>query len=352
MMRKKKYLSPRDRSQIEGLKKAFSLNEETNTFSVTLHYPSVEDILVNELESDCPVFKDEIMEPVNQILNNIPRGYHADFLLVIDDYGEYSPQQIINSFNRMIENGHYRYKISTEKNYRKTAVLLLSGLLLVLLLVMGRISGWWEDSSDLWESLSDYTIDVIACVIIWEGVWMAFIDHSREENYEYIISRKLSNIFLCKGTKFNILASESVADYVLANSNPRLEKVTNLFLLIASFGLMCSSLFSIVGDSVSLIEDMNSGAVNNAFPKLAMAIISFLVMLTLGVFSYKLFKEDFRYIIPTGIIGIIAFGTVVYDFIILLQSEFDYSYILEFVIFAIFIIAYILAFNKHKKWDH
>ena len=315
-MRKKKYLSPRDRSQIEGLKKAFPLNEETNTFSVTLHYPSVEDILVNELESDCPVFKDEIMEPVNQILNNIPRGYHADFLLVIDDYGEYSPQQIINSFNRMIENGHYRYKISTEKNYRKTAVLLLSGLLLVLLLVMGRISGWWEDSSDLWESLSDYTIDVIACVIIWEGVWMAFIDHSREENYEYIISRKLSNIFLCK------------------------------------FCLMCSSLFSIVGDSVSLIEDMNSGAVNNAFPKLAMAIISFLVMLTLGVFSYKLFKEDFRYIIPTGILGIIAFGTVVYDFIILLQSEFDYSYILEFVIFAIFIIAYILAFNKHKKWDH
>ena len=60
-MRKKKYLSPRDRSQIEGLKKAFPLNEETNTFSVTLHYPSVEDILVNELESDFPVFKDEII---------------------------------------------------------------------------------------------------------------------------------------------------------------------------------------------------------------------------------------------------------------------------------------------------
>lgn len=93
-----------NKRQIELLEKYYNIDNENKIISIDLHYQKVSDILLtNEGNINYPLFKNEIIETVNNAIKRTPRDFKINIVFDIEDYENYNPKQIIESFNDTLE---------------------------------------------------------------------------------------------------------------------------------------------------------------------------------------------------------------------------------------------------------
>ena len=179
-------LSRKDEEQtIRALKRYYPLNEDTHTFEIALRYEKASDLFeenTDTLEKASRV-SDSITDRMSEILDDIPNGYSADVSIRVDDYEGYSSEQLMDGLKDTLFLRHRRFLREATRNGLKTGGLLVAGIVMILILTIGKQIGWWGGEDTISEILT-YMLDTLGCVLIWEGLTMAFLEEPDEYVFE------------------------------------------------------------------------------------------------------------------------------------------------------------------------
>lgn len=234
-------LSRKDEEQtIRTLARYYPLNEETNTFEIALHYEKASDIFEENADilDKATRISEGITDRMSEMLDDIPKGYSADVSIRIDDFEGYTSEQMMDGLKDTLFLRHRRFLRETTRNGLKTGILLVAGIVMILVLTIDRQIGWWGGDDTISEILT-YMLDTLGCVLIWEGLYMAFVEEPEEYVFEQKISHKVSSISFYQGNQDRVATSESRKSISALMAINRKKLFTKRLLLFSGFALIC-----------------------------------------------------------------------------------------------------------------
>ena len=234
-------LSGKDEEQaIRTLARYYPLNEETNTFEITLHYEKASDLFEENTDTleKASRISDSITDRMSEAMDDIPDGYSADVSIRVDDYEGYSSEQLMDGIKDALFFRHCRFLHESTQNGLKIGGLIVAGIVMFLILTVGRQIGWWSGDDTVSEIVA-FMLDTLGTVLIWEGFNRAFVDEPEEYVFERKISHKVSSISFYQENKDRAAASENREGISALIAINRKKMITKRLLLIGGFSLIC-----------------------------------------------------------------------------------------------------------------
>ncbi len=275
---------------LETLSRYYPLREETNTFEIALHYEQASDLFDENTDSHgmAPRISDTITDQMSVMLDDIPKGYNADFFIKVDDYEGYSPKQLMQGIKDALFFRHRRFLNESTQKGLQTGALITAGVVMILILTIGKQIGWWGGDDTVSEIVT-YMLDTLGCVLIWEGLYMLFVEESEEYVFERKISRKVSSINFYQEDKENIIASESRENISALMAVNRKKMFTKRLLLVSSYSLFILTVAWVLQTLGVIITPERFGEKVTA--DLILSMLVALLVGSAGLLSMSAYKE-------------------------------------------------------------
>lgn len=346
-MKKKSNIFENNR-QLELLEKYYSLDREKKVMNLTLHYEKASDMLnVNVSNNGRCKFNSDTLELIDEVISNSPNGYKINVEFVIDDYEEYDPNILIESFNDTLEIAQYSSRKQRTWKEFTSAVLILVGVLLLLFKVIGENNKWFGEGVQ--GDIVSEIVDISAWVFIWEAVTLLFLEHSSSSKLNLAIMRKVSTISMYTQNKETLLVSEESKNIFKDwEGENKAKRVGKYMLILSSVVLIVLSVYSIL----SLIT-LDYSQLNNVeiITTVIFGIVFSLFRIFGGIAGILLFINNNNKLskvgLPFAIIMIVLLVIAVIECIVLK----DTGSIINVVSSSVIVILYFVGFfmNKYLK---
>lgn len=234
-----------NKRQIELLEKYYVVDNDKKIINIDLHYPKSSDILLNnEGNINCPLFKNEILETINNSIERTPKDYKVNIIFDIEDYENYKPKQIIESFNDTLELGQYSARRGKQLKNLIASILILVGIILLFFMIIGKNNNWFEEG--IKSDIISEVIDIAAWVFIWEAVTMIFLEQPEQNKFALKIRRKVVQItMLKKGNNEPLYLENTNSIFNNWEGESKIKSVGRNCLLISSSAYLFLALFNI-----------------------------------------------------------------------------------------------------------
>lgn len=234
-----------NKRQIELLEKYYVVDNDKKIINIDLHYPKSSDILLNnEGNINCPLFKNEILETINNSIERTPKDYKVNIIFDIEDYENYKPKQIIESFNDTLELGQYSARRGKQIKNLIASILILVGIILLFFMIIGKNNNWFEEG--IKSDIITEVIDIAAWVFIWEAVTMIFLEQPEQNKFALKIRRKVVQItMLKKGNNEPLYLENTNSIFNNWEGESKIKSVGRNCLLISSSAYLFLALFNI-----------------------------------------------------------------------------------------------------------
>lgn len=234
-----------NKRQIELLEKYYVVDNDKKIINIDLHYPKSSDILLNnEGNINYPLFKNEILETVNNSIERTPKDYKVNIIFDIEDYENYKPKQIIESFNDTLELGQYSARRGKQLKNLIASILILVGIILLFFMIIGKNNNWFEEG--IKSDIISEVIDIAAWVFIWEAVTMIFLEQPEQNKFALKIRRKVVQItMLKKGNNEPLYLENTNSIFNNWEGESKIKSVGRNCLLISSSAYLFLALFNI-----------------------------------------------------------------------------------------------------------
>lgn len=245
--------------QLLLLKKYYEVDEDNKIVTVDIHYDKASDFLntnVGNIEN--PIIRDDALENVNNIIQNIPVAFKVKINFNIKDYEGYDSKNIIQSFNDTLELNQYTSRRNRQKKNLIAASLILVGVILLCFMVIGKNLNWFGEDTKA-EVIAEI-INIAAWVFVWEAVSMLFLEKSEQKIFALRIRTRVSEIVMLENETGKILSRESAQSIFGKWENEgNLKRYGKLATLVSSMILLFSSFYSFYEliYSIALIKDAN-----------------------------------------------------------------------------------------------
>ncbi len=338
-----------NKRQIELLEKYYNIDNENKIISIDLHYQKVSDILLtNEGNINYPLFKNEIIETVNNAIKRTPRDFKINIVFDIEDYENYNPKQIIESFNDTLELGQYSARRSKQTKNLIAAILILIGIILLFFMIIGNNNNWFKEG--IKSDIISEVIDIAAWVFIWEAVTMLFLEQPEQNKLALLIRRKVVQITMLKsGIKEPLYVENTNSIFNNWEDESKIKKFGRNCLLISSSAFLFLAIFNIYNlFSILLKNDLST-------PKIIISVIITIISCVIsilaglgGIFKYigkknilANFVQPYAIFLTIIIIINIVINSIYFNYVGLI------SIIPSFIINILYIIGY--KIEKHIK---
>lgn len=338
-----------NKRQIELLEKYYNIDNENKIISIDLHYQKVSDILLtNEGNINYPLFKNEIIETVNNAIKRTPRDFKINIVFDIEDYENYNPKQIIESFNDTLELGQYSARRSKQTKNLIAAILILIGIILLFFMIIGNNNNWFKEG--IKSDIISEVIDIAAWVFIWEAVTMLFLEQPEQSKLALLIRRKVVQITMLKsGIKEPLYVENTNSIFNNWEDESKIKKFGRNCLLISSSSFLFLAIFNIYNlFSILLKNDLST-------PKIIISVIITIISCVIsilaglgGIFKYigkknilANFVQPYAIFLTIIIIINIVINSIYFNYVGLI------SIIPSFIINILYIIGY--KIEKHIK---
>lgn len=241
-MKKEKVNSNR---QIELLKKHYDIDEVNKIATINLRYEKATDVLVEDLgKNENPQFEWEVLERINNVINTLPMKYKINIEFSVDDYQEYKPETIIESFNDELELNSFGVRKSRTKTWITAATLVITGVILLIFMVLGSSLGWFGEGAQ--KDIFAEIIDIAACVFVWEAVSMVFLEHSEGYSISFSLKKRINSVKIVDTKTSEVLISENHDDiFGHWQKEKPLFSLARSSLLFASSAFICMAFFAL-----------------------------------------------------------------------------------------------------------
>lgn len=338
-----------NKRQIELLEKYYNIDNENKIISIDLHYQKVSDILLtNEGNINYPLFKNEIIETVNNAIKRTPRDFKINIVFDIEDYENYNPKQIIESFNDTLELGQYSARRSKQTKNLIAAILILIGIILLFFMIIGNNNNWFKEG--IKSDIISEVIDIAAWVFIWEAVTMLFLEQPEQNKLALLIRRKVVQITMLKSDiKEPLYVENTNSIFNNWEDESKIKKFGRNCLLISSSSFLFLAIFNIYNlFSILLKNDLST-------PKIIISVIVTIISCVIsilaglgGIFKYigkknilANFVQPYAIFLTIIIIINIVINSIYFNYVGLI------SIIPSFIINILYIIGY--KIEKHIK---
>ena len=174
-------LSKRVLKRAKNLSKSFDFDMDKRVATIPLHYESCEELLDMHVSSpQKPIVSDDTIDYLGEVMTSIPGEFAVEFDLVIDDYGEYSPEVLLKALKITIENTFYYHDENRKKDNILAVVFLILGILMLALETIGGMDGWYGGTGSLSDTFIETILDVMVWVLTWEGAALLFVTYANE----------------------------------------------------------------------------------------------------------------------------------------------------------------------------
>lgn len=355
MKKKKEALTPAKSRQIELLKKYYEVDDENRIVKVTLAYEKASELFVTDYASEThPEFKSEILSRVSEILSRVPIEYKVELSFAIDDYEEYDPKELLESFNDLVELNHYDVINESKKKSLKIAFLLVAGIISLILMIAGNHNGWFGEEP--YNDLISEIIDIVGWVFIWEAVSIMFLSPSEERLRTVKLRARVSSVFFKDGNTNEIKANEKCEeifeDWV---GDSRTKKASKELLLISGSGFLAIAASNLISGFADLSKSYSeySTLFIVLYVIFILASSAFMVIAGIGAISSYLGKGPFRKTVGFFAIAniVIAIIGIVFSFIdtdgnVIENWKLIVSGVFSILLFLVYGIGWMLSFKK------
>lgn len=306
---------------VRKLSRHYRLNEENKSFEIALYYEKASDLFdENVAMNGKPRISDDVTDRMAQMLDDIPDGYKARFTLTIEDYGEYTPEQILDGVNDALSFRHLRFLRQSKRADLRTGIMMVVGISFILLMTVGNFSGWWGEDNVISEVLT-YMMDTLGCVLIWEAIYAIFVESTDDFIFEEKVSRKVQYIGVFREGDKRALSGEGskkISDMMRYN---RKKLLTKKLLKLSGFSLIILAVWNMLDGTHSISNIRGEEGFSFAF--LNSGIMSFLISvlgLWLGILALRAYAGKFRHIVLGLVLAVLMIISLVAD-IILLRTQ-------------------------------
>lgn len=312
-------LSDADEEQaVRTLTKYYPLNEETNAFEITLRYEKASDLFDASAGTLTPKISEEVTDHMSDLLEDIPKGYKADFSIRVDDYEGYSSGLLMAGINDALFFRHRRFFRDMIQKGMTTGILLLAGVVMILVLTIGKQIGWWGGDDTVSEILT-YMLDTLGCVLIWEGLYNALVEKPEAFVFEQTISRKVRSISFYQADEGSAAASESIESIAALTSSNRKKLRTKRLLLLSGFALICLAIAWVLQTLGIIIKPENFG--EKVTEELILDMLVAPLIGAVGILSLRAYESKLPNTPYTSLFAAIILYPIVNAFLILFGAK-------------------------------
>lgn len=243
-MKKKHFNFKQNERQISLLKKYYHLDEEKKLITVPLYYENSTDILnMQQGNLHHYAFKSEVLTLVNEIITKAPAGYKLNIDFKINNYLDFKPKDLIESFNDTLELAQYQARKKRMLKELIAAFLVLVGIILLFFMVIGK--NYQIFGTGVKEEIIVEVINIAAWVFVWEAFNMLFLEHSEEVKFALKIRSFVNQIAMYDGAN-NLVEVERNEDIFGKWENEGyLKRTGHMMLLISSMGFIFISFYNL-----------------------------------------------------------------------------------------------------------
>ena len=345
---KKKYQINFEQSfrQMELIRKYYNVDEENKTIDVTLKYEKASDILITNFTNlNHPLFNNEVFEKISNIIDNAPSGFKVNINFQILDFENYTPKELIESFNDTLELSQYSARKARQRKELTSAILILAGVILLFFNVVGQANHWFGD--EIKNDIIVEIIDIAAWVFIWEAVYMLFLEHSEQLKLALKIRHFVNNIAIYQNDLKNALVNEpSSSIFTKWENEDKTKRIGKHLFLISSFAFIFLAFYNLYFIYTLLIGDY---AINVKIFTTIFLVVSIIIELLAGIGGiFKYLNKPSSLSKFVGIYATIQTIIVIISLILLFISA-NASQIISAISSFIFNIFYIIGYYIDKR---
>ena len=282
-----------DSRQKELINKYYEVDEENKLVEISFYYTSASELFTLKEGTKIPRFAKEELEKINEIIKTIPLEYKIDISYEIENYEDYTPSFIMESFNDALELTQFSVRKSSRKNWLVSTIMILIGIILLSFMIIGNSNSLFGEGVKA-EIISEI-IDISAWVFIWEAVTLLFLEHSDQELFALRIKNRVNSIVLYKKGEENYLAKEMSNElFGKWKDEGKIRKFGKYLLLFSSSALFVISFYAVYEVCLA-IASINSENYLTIVIGSLLGILgcSFNILAAIGGFAKYLNKNNF-----------------------------------------------------------
>lgn len=275
-------LSASAERELELLGKHCKIDKENKIISYQYHVKNVDEI-VDENIGDVkhPKINDEFLNKLSDFAHSVPEPYTIDWDIVVDNYGPYKHKDLIEAISDSLEIFNYNYSQNKKSEYIKMSLLLAFGIIIFSWLFIICSFNLFADS-DITHNIVHECVYTVACVILWEGIYIFFLPTKSYKDVSYTLLRRINHISLLNKNKQKVI-TKSFADIKakwVEDSKP-VRHFKRIF-LATSVGYLCLGLASLpeIFLIIKLIEKIGMYAIGLIVVNAVMCVVVLLTAIS------------------------------------------------------------------------
>lgn len=242
---KKEELSASAERELEILGKYCKIDRKNRIISYQYHVKSVDEIIDGNLgDVKHPKINDEFLNKLSDFAHSVPEPYTIDWDIVVDNYGPYKHKDLIEAISDSLEVFNYNYSINKKSEYIKMSLLIAFGIIIFSWLFIVCSFNLFGDN-DISHNIVHECVYTVACVILWEGIYIFFLPTKSYKDVAYSLLRRINHIALLNKNKGKIIVKsfEEIKSKWVKDSKP-VKHFKRVF-LASSVGYLCIGLASL-----------------------------------------------------------------------------------------------------------
>lgn len=335
--------------ELEVVSRYYDVDMEAKVLTVPVKIEKASDLFYDDsVVTKTPLFKQEFLEPVAGLVHSLPDGFNISYKITVKDYENYDPEELMHSFRDTLEIFNYNASKDKQKSNVKMAMLIFVGTFIFTLLFYLCSLNIFGDK-EINHNIIHEIIYTIACVLLWEGVYILFLPEDTYNGIKHSVLNRISDVrFYDKNDKLLVTNSldDIKRDWIHETKS---QKRWKNMLLVGATGVMIFAGIAF-GDCITFGQKLNTF---NIFTILAFAIYVVFVIIAMltGLSAISFYTGKGKLRLNTGkfaCIGLILTASVfVVNLLETLKNGTDMRYYLitESIVLLLFIFVFIAMFK-------
>lgn len=227
--------------ELEVLSEYYPIDQKNKLVTVNVHADNAEELLCRPAAPGLRApFKTDFFQECEEIISKFPAPYRLNAQIVVEDWGNHTPQELTRSFRDSLEMMQNTKRMKSRRVLFLSAMFVIAGFLILGLMVCGQNLGWFGEgfSASLWEE----AVDIAGTVFLWEAVTVVFLEASEESVSDPSIWKRIAFLTF-RGTDGALLLR--VCDDQLfqhTNKTSRMKRIVRDCLLVSSCGFVIAGI--------------------------------------------------------------------------------------------------------------
>lgn len=184
-------LSKRNLKWINNNSDLFDFDMDNAMATVYLHYASVDEVVDNFLRT-IHISEDVLLE-IRDVLDRIPSDFKVNYVVTIDDYGEYNKDEVLAAFYRSIDELECSWSKKKHKMSKLMGIYLVVGILVAIILVITEKFAVFKFAGPIFSGIMVVLIDVRFELFFEEG-FSFFAINNPKKNITYKKFKRINEI--------------------------------------------------------------------------------------------------------------------------------------------------------------